>query len=147
VTVQGEAAGGTAVEESDNGTGQRYPLFDGASFSVRDPSVKALGLNLPESVLKDLPKAFTLKGNYPNPFREATRFVLDLPEDATVSVEVYNILGQRVLRIDEQPMSSGLNQELRLQSSLASGVYLYRLQARAVNGKTTTKTGKMMVVR
>ena len=146
VRVTGEAAAGTAVEMTGDATGRTHVLRDGTSFAIQDATVDALRLDLPESVLKDLPNAFALKGNYPNPFRDATRIVLDLPQEAAVTLEVYNILGQKVARIDDQKISSGVDQVLPVQASLASGVYLYRLRA-VMDGETVTKTGKMMVVR
>jgi hypothetical protein len=100
---------------------------------------------MPESVLKDLPKRFAPKGNYPNPVQSVTTLVLDLPEDATIQVEVYNVLGQRVMKIADREASSGLAQTLQLQTSLASGVYFYRVQAK-MESDTVTKTGKMVVV-
>ena len=43
-----------------------------------------------------LPESFALHGNYPNPFREATRLVFDLPRSARVTVEVMDVTGRRV---------------------------------------------------
>ena len=145
VSVTGKAASGSIVEQSSAGTGRTHLLRDGARFTVEDRRVSTLALNLPESVLKDLPKAFALKGNYPNPFVNTTTIVVDLPEEATIDLEVFNILGQRVMRLEDQNMPSGLDQTFQLQTSLTSGVYFYRMHAE-MNSETVTKTGKMVVI-
>ena len=45
---------------------------------------------------------FDLLGNYPNPFNPSTTFLLDLPETAAISVDIFNILGQRIHREDSR---------------------------------------------
>jgi hypothetical protein len=144
--VDGPAAAGRAVEQTADGSGRTHSLRSGASFSIDDPAVTQLRLDLPESVVKELPESFALRGNYPNPFRGSTTLQFDLPEEADVTVEVYNLLGQRVMEVDETRLPSGAGQTLRLEGDLASGVYLYRIQA-VMGAQTVRETGKMVVVR
>jgi hypothetical protein len=68
-------------------------LRHGPTFAIEDPAVNRLRTDVPESVVKNLPKSFALFGNSPNPSRGLTTLQLDLPEEATVTVEVYNLLG------------------------------------------------------
>ena len=146
VSVSGDHAAGTATERSSTGTSRSFVLRDGATFEITDPTVSALALSLPASVLEDLPMVFELHGNYPNPFRDATQLAFDLPEDATISIEVFNILGQRVLRIEDQRISAGIGRTIPVRGSWASGVYFYRIRAQ-MSAQTITKTDKMVVVR
>ena len=146
VRVDGPAAAGQAVEQTADGSGRTHSLRSGASFSIDDPAVTQLRLDLPESVVKELPESFALRGNYPNPFRGSTTLQFDLPEEADVTVEVYNLLGQRVMEVNETRLPSGAGQTLRLEGDLASGVYLYRIQA-VMGAQTVRETGKMVVVR
>jgi len=146
VSVSGDHAAGRATEQSIAGSGRTFMLRDGSAFEIADTTVSALVLSLPATVLEDLPSVFTLHGNYPNPFRDATQLAFDLPKDAIISVEVFNILGQRVLRIDDQRMSAGVGRTLPVRSSLASGVYFYRIRAE-MSTRTITKTDKMVVVK
>ncbi len=83
------------------------------------------------------PKSFTLSDNYPNPFNGYTTFQVFVPEESRVVVQIYNILGQKVMPDIVKDLSSG-RQTLTLNlSSLASGVYLYRVDCAGthVNGK------------
>lgn len=72
----------------------------------------------------------TLHPNYPNPFNPITTIPYDLPEDAEVRLQIFNILGQEVLNKDFGMQTAGRNKEIRLNlSGLSSGVYIYRMRA------------------
>jgi len=43
-----------------------------------------------------LPKSFAIYQNYPNPFNPTTRLKFDVPKQAEISIEIYNMLGQKV---------------------------------------------------
>jgi len=78
----------------------------------------------------DLPTEFTLEQNYPNPFNPSTNIRFSLANAANVQLEVFNIAGQRVASIiNGTEMASGMHSVSFDASSLASGVYLYRIQA------------------
>ncbi len=95
----------------------------------------------------EMPKEFALQGNYPNPFNPSTTIRFDLPSASEVSLEVYDVLGRRVMAVPAQTFGAGASQVIGLDgSSLASGAYFYKLTAVA-GGKSTTATGKMMLVR
>ncbi len=76
-----------------------------------------------------LPKQFALHQNYPNPFNPATSLRFDLPQNAHVKMQVYNLLGQRVLTLLDKPMNAGYHQVMLDMSPFASGVYFYAIQA------------------
>jgi hypothetical protein len=70
-----------------------------------------------------------MRQNYPNPFNPTTVIEFDLPKDSHVSLEMYNILGQRVMTILDEVRLAG-SQRVQVDASrLATGVYLYRLVA------------------
>lgn len=76
------------------------------------------------------PLAFALTGNYPNPFTERTTIGYDLPEEALVTIEVYNLLGHRVGVLVDAVQPAGRHEvEFTAAPGTASGVYVYRLQA------------------
>ncbi len=74
---------------------------------------------------------FNLLGNYPNPFYPSTTILLDLPQVAAVTVDVFNILGQRVHREEFAAVAAGASKSLPLDvSHLSSGAYVYQVTAR-----------------
>ena len=83
-----------------------------------------------------LPTEFTLQGNYPNPFNPTTTIQFDLPETANVTVQILDLLGREVLSVPSQTVDAGSGRSIQINaSSLASGIYLYRVIAQ---GATTT---------
>ncbi len=75
-----------------------------------------------------LPTVFALSQNYPNPFNPTTVISLALPEASDWSIEIFNILGQRVERF-EGSSEPGTVEVQWDGSQVASGVYLYRATA------------------
>ncbi len=68
---------------------------------------------------------------YPNPFRSGARLELSVPTaQSRVTVEVYNILGQRVALLHDGPVAAGETLRPHLSASgLSSGLYLIRVQS------------------
>ncbi|MBO6573951.1 MAG: DUF11 domain-containing protein [Rhodothermales bacterium] len=75
------------------------------------------------------PDSYELKQNYPNPFNPHTRIEFGLPEDGPVRLEVFDMLGRSVGLLANGFMTAGRHDVPFDASRLASGVYLYRLQA------------------
>ena len=81
-----------------------------------------------------LPTKFVLFQNYPNPFNPTTLIRYSLPKSSTVSLIIYNIMGQEVMRWDEQNTQPGYYSKIwngtnKSGVPVGSGVYLYRLVA------------------
>jgi hypothetical protein len=95
----------------------------------------------------DIPKEFALLGNYPNPFNPNTGVVFNLPEEAQVSLHVFNVSGQEVRTVPAQNFAAGANQRIDLGfADMPSGLYLYKLTAHGVKN-TFTATGRMTLVK
>ena len=90
----------------------------------------------------DLPREITLNQNYPNPFNPTTQISYDLPEAADVRLEIYNVQGQRISTLVNARQSPGTHHATFNAGTLASGVYIYRLQA-----GNTVLTRKLMLVK
>ncbi len=96
---------------------------------------------------ESLPHSFAAHGNYPNPFRESTRLVFDLPWPARVAVEVTDIAGRRVLTVPAEALPAGWGRSVELSGmALSSGPYLYRLVARSETA-TVSSVGRMLLLR
>jgi hypothetical protein len=91
---------------------------------------------------RGIPTRFDLSQNYPNPFNPSTQIEFALPQEAQVKLDVYSMLGEKVMTLVNEPMTAGYHTVRFDASSLASGLYLYRITA-----GTFTMTRKMMLVR
>jgi hypothetical protein len=77
----------------------------------------------------NIPKEYILKQNYPNPFNPTTNINFSIPRSEFVTLKVYNILGEEVATLVSEKLSVGSYQYEWNASSLASGVYLFRIEA------------------
>jgi len=81
-----------------------------------------------------IPTKLALYRNYPNPFNPVTNISFDLPQTMKVKLDIFNILGQRVITLVNGDLPAGHYQYLWDARSekgaiLASGIYFYRLTA------------------
>ncbi|MEW5924000.1 MAG: S8 family serine peptidase [Candidatus Zixiibacteriota bacterium] len=85
-----------------------------------------------------LPKEFSLEQNVPNPFNPDTRIEFSLPAGAVVTINIYDILGRRVLTLLDETLPAGrhLVEWHGLDDNgkpVPSGIYLYNLKAGKYN--------------
>ena len=72
---------------------------------------------------------YFLSQNYPNPFNPTTTISYSIPKRSNVSLKVYNILGKQVAVLVNETQNTGNYKRVFDGSNLASGVYIYKLQA------------------
>lgn len=94
-----------------------------------------------------VPDRFELYQNEPNPFNPETAIRYDLPVPGHVRLEIFNILGQKVVTLVDRHMDAGAHRVIwngtdRDGNTVASGIYLYRLSA-----GTETARRKMMLLK
>jgi len=126
-------------------TGTRLSEASGQRDMLRLDNITvtaAIGSTIEDDVAKDLPGTYNLGPNYPNPFNPGTLIRYSLPEAGSVRLVVYDILGQEVSVLAEGFTAAGRHTAWFDGSGLASGIYLYRLEA---GGRSLT--GKMMLVK
>jgi len=75
------------------------------------------------------PTSYVLSQNYPNPFNPTTAIEFSIPKSEFVTLKIYNTLGEEVTTLVSDMLSAGSYDYEWDASNLASGVYLYRLQA------------------
>jgi bacillolysin len=100
----------------------------------------------------EIPTSFRLRDNYPNPFNPTTKIEYDVPSRAHVRLAVYDILGQLVRTLVDTDHSTGAytvswdgtNETGR---QVATGMYIYRLEAADGTGSSTILSKKMMFLK
>jgi hypothetical protein len=104
--------------------------------------------NLVETMVA-LPKEFAISQNYPNPFNPSTKIDYQVPVDAKVILEVYNIAGQKVVDLVNQDQQAGYySVSFGSSNKLASGVYIYRMVAtEKATGNNFSNIKKMMLLK
>lgn len=91
------------------------------------------------------PKEFYLAQNYPNPFNPSTTINFSLASDSKVTLKIFNILGQEIMTLIDGNYTAG-NHKINFDgSSLNSGVYMYRLDATGIDGKSFASVKKMIL--
>ncbi len=116
----------------------RFRLFwdavtNGWGWAVDNLEIQPNAVSVQETAA--IPSHFSLSQNYPNPFNPRTQISYALPAEAEVTLQIFNIVGQEVRALvsaKKQPAGTytlewdGKDERLR---AVASGVYLYRIQA------------------
>ena len=80
--------------------------------------------------VSNMPTAVELHQNYPNPFNPSTTIAFGIPQTGKVTLEVFDILGRKVATLLNNENKPAGRYTLRFTAhNLASGMYIYRLQA------------------
>lgn len=95
-----------------------------------------------------LPEVYSLSQNYPNPFNPVTRIQFSLPAESHVRLTVYNILGQEIASLINEPYQAG-NYFVEWDAAhVSSGVYFYRIEAIPVTSTSPfVSLRKMMLLK
>ena len=89
-----------------------------------------------------IPTETTLYHNYPNPFNPETTIEFNLAKSGRTTLEVYNVMGQRVATLVNGQLNSGLHRFTFDATQFATGVYIYKLTSGNV-----TQVKKMMFLK
>ncbi|NQV41855.1 MAG: T9SS type A sorting domain-containing protein [Candidatus Marinimicrobia bacterium] len=90
----------------------------------------------------EAPATYALSTNYPNPFNPSTIINYEIGQSELVKLTVYNVLGQEVMVLVNDFQQAGAH-EIQFQAgALASGIYMYRLEA-----GNFTSTQKMILMK
>jgi len=128
----------------------RTIYYDG-SFGIHNPAFtvgalqatyRALGGVVSVDGEQEIPVEFTLSQNFPNPFNPSTNIRFSLPKASNVKLTIYDVLGKEVTTLVNNELNAGTHTIAWNASNLASGIYLYKLEAGDFN-----KTNKMLLMK
>ncbi len=85
---------------------------------------------------------YSLAQNYPNPFNPVTTIQYSIPQRSSVTLKVYDVLGNEVAALVNEEKDRGVYSVNFDASQLASGMYLYRIQAGSF-----VETKKMILIK
>jgi hypothetical protein len=150
LTIRWNMVKGTGTYYVIEGTGSiAHDLHGAGSLTLRSNSLQRIFLRLVGD--DQVPAHFLLDQNYPNPFNPSTVIRYGLPLDSKVSIEVFNVLGQRVrvLFHGEQSASYHLatwDATDDRSAGVAAGVYFVRMAAIGANGKVFSAVRKLLLL-
>jgi len=126
--------GGSAVvfasgflDPSANQNGEAFGIF----FALTDGTVGQFpeGVVSVEDISGVTPDNYLLSQNYPNPFNPSTTINFAIPNSEFVTLKVFNILGSEVATLVNENLAAGAYNLNFNAAGLASGIYLYELNA------------------
>jgi len=106
-------------------------VFGETKAEVRSGAAKVI-------VGPSLPETYGLSQNYPNPFNAVTEIVYQVPEAGRVRLTIYDLLGRKVRALVDDVVRAGYH-SVRWDgrddsgNEVASGTYLYKLEAKDFN--------------
>jgi len=100
-----------------------------------------------KEVASALPASYSLSQNYPNPFNPSTRINVDIAKTGIVTLIVYNLIGQEIVRLMDGDFNAGKyeitwNGKDAWGRIVASGMYMYRFEA-----DNYSATRKMLMIK
>lgn len=119
---------------------------DGFTMNVPSGEMRSenSGTNVSNETEDEQPSESSLEPNYPNPFNPTTNIRFNLESQTEVTLEVYDVAGQKVATLAEnKSFGAGSHSATFDAGSLSSGLYIYRL--RTADGFRQSR--KMMLVK
>lgn len=114
------------LNPSANKNGKAFGLFAALNDGTVVPFGITTGIQSTSSVV---PERYELRQNYPNPFNPSTEISFSVPAAGQTTLKLYNSVGQEVSTLVNGQLQAGSYRVTLNATNLASGVYLYRLQA------------------
>jgi hypothetical protein len=120
----------------------RVIVTNGAGADTSNIAILAIIPASSVTYRQGIPDVFALHQNFPNPFNPSTYIRYDIPKESDVTLEIYNVLGQRISVLVREYQQAGYYNVHFDAGHLSSGVYFYRVQAGEF-----TDVRKLMLIR
>ncbi|MBI2416881.1 MAG: T9SS type A sorting domain-containing protein [Ignavibacteriales bacterium] len=147
-----------SVKASGTSTKERSYTFTDMKLSAKEYTYRLKMVDLDgmysyskvENTKVEIPQVFAVSQNYPNPFNPSTKIEYQVPADAKVRVELYNMTGEKIADLINKDHAAGFY-SIELNASvhnLPSGVYIFRMMAQELkNGEHFSATKKMVLIK
>ncbi|MDP1676516.1 MAG: GDSL-type esterase/lipase family protein [Bacteroidota bacterium] len=150
--IYNDAAGNGEIDDISgiSGIGRRLKILFLQNNTFNDPyilnEVEVYGMKMltsvKGSVVKSIPFEYGLEQNYPNPFNPTTNISYSIPQSGMVKITIVDILGRVVMNAVNQYQKAGSYTVTLDAATLATGMYIYRLESGAY-----TSVKKMLVIK
>lgn len=111
-----------------------------------EPRIFTIGLTSADNKPEIKINKYGLEQNYPNPFNPVTNINYSLAVNSNVKLRIYDMIGREVANLVNTLQLNGNHSAVFNASSLASGVYIYRLDAIPVDGSAGYSEIKKMIL-
>jgi len=129
------------VITSTNGT-----THVGSKFNIDDLSFGPAKTGVQE-LNSTAPAVFALSQNYPNPFNPSTLITYQIPNNGTVRLDIYDVMGRLLTTLVNEEKSIGRYTVPFDGSKFTSGIYFYRINVITRDGKSFSQTNKMILMK
>ena len=125
---------------------REWPWTSTPAFCVLDNTALVTGVAIQGA--PGVANEFRLVGNYPNPFNPSTKIQYAVPEAGIAKIQVYDVLG-RLVQTLSSPVQAGMHEQVFQASTLASGMYFYRVEftANRDGHKSVSHSKTMMLLK
>ena len=93
------------------------------------------------------PKVFEVYQNYPNPFNPSTTIKYSIPQEAFVTIKVFNVLGEEISVLVNKEMKTGIHEAVFGATNISSGFYFYIVEAKGMDGTKYFNSKKMILIK
>ncbi|MBN1294007.1 MAG: T9SS type A sorting domain-containing protein, partial [Candidatus Latescibacteria bacterium] len=109
-------------------------IVNAENSGVLDATDEPFTIYGPTESIETKPLEFSVSQNSPNPFNPSTTISYIIPEPEQVTLEIYNVAGQKVITLVDSFMDSGQHEIVWDASDYSSGLYICRVSAGQFSG-------------
>ena len=141
--------GGSSLELKDPAFNNANGINWAASIGHGTPGlVNSVITEVGQNNSNSIPDEFLLLQNYPNPFNPFTNIKFQIPEESSVKLVLYNILGKQIAKITEGEFSSGIYSFKWDGNNYSSGIYFLQMNAQSkISSKTYNSVKKLILLK
>ena len=152
LSVEWKIASGNSAGRISTGSGRSVELtgtgrVDGFIPDGSTGAQTTLFLSTLDGGPAPLPEAYSLEQNYPNPFNGATIIPFSLVAESHVTLEIFNVLGQKVLTLVDRTLGPGVHSASLGTERIPTGIFMYRLTAENSAGHRFVADRKLVHVK